>query len=50
MHKSYAVNMDYIAEFSAESVSLVTGAKVPVSRERRPETYHRFIEYVRGCE
>lgn len=50
VHKSYAVNMEYISEFSAESVMLVTGAKVPVSRERRPETYHRFIEYVRGCE
>lgn len=50
VHKSYAVNMDYISEFSTTGIVLMSGEKIPVSRDRRPEAYRRFIEYVRGCD
>lgn len=35
-HQSYLINLDYVARLGAESVRLVTGVELPVSRRWRP--------------
>lgn len=44
-HKSFLVNMTYIAELSCESAMLSNGESVPVSNRRFKETKDGFISY-----
>ncbi len=47
-HKSFLVNMDKIAEFRGEGVTLTSGATVPISQKRGRQTRAAFSEYLRG--
>lgn len=45
-HKSFLVNMDYIAELRARDMVLVNGAVLPVSQRCRKLLHNRFVQHV----
>lgn len=47
-HKSFLVNMDYIAEFGSGTLLLRTGESVPVSQKRRKDVREEFLTYIRN--
>lgn len=46
-HQSYAINLDYVERLSAESVLLVTGESIPVSRRWRTAVREALFSRVR---
>lgn len=48
VHQSYVVNMDYIAEFTRQRVTLRDGIRLPVSRSRLPAAKEKFMDYLHG--
>lgn len=47
-HKSFLVNMDYIAELRSERIRLMSGDVVPVSQKRRKTVKDAFAIYMQG--
>lgn len=47
-HKSFLVNMAFIAELRADEAHLLSGECVPVSQRRRKATHAAFVSYVRS--
>lgn len=47
-HKSFLVNLDYIAELRVDSVLMRSGAVVPVSQKRRKHVREAFLGHVRA--
>lgn len=45
-HKSFLVNMAYIAELSSHEVALINGERLPVSQRCRKALVERFTSYV----
>lgn len=45
-HKSFLVNMTYIAELSSHEITLVNGERLPVSQRCRKALVERFTSYV----
>lgn len=45
-HKSFLVNMDYIAELRARDVVLIDGTVLPVSQRCRKKLHDRFVDHV----
>ena len=45
-HKSFVVNLGFVAELGHESLTLTTGAKIPISQKRRKATREAFASYV----
>lgn len=37
-HQSYVINMDFVRSYTKETITLLGGAIVPISRSRQPET------------
>lgn len=46
-HKSFLVNMDYIAELQKDAIRLRTGELVPISQRKRKEMRDEFFAYLR---
>lgn len=46
-HQSYLINLDYVARLGSESVRLVTGVELPVSRRWRPAFKEALFSRVR---
>ncbi|WP_455136480.1 LytR/AlgR family response regulator transcription factor [Thermophilibacter sp.] len=46
-HQSYLINLDYVARPGSESVRLVTGVELPVSRRWRPAFKEALFSRVR---
>ncbi len=46
-HRSYIVNAAYIGSISKTSMTLDTGAVVPISKGQRDEVNRKFLEYYR---
>ena len=47
-HRSYLVNLEYIAYIRNRELELTTGEILPVSRYRQEELQKRFVGYMRG--
>lgn len=45
-HKSFVVNLGFVAELDHESLTLTTGVKIPISQKRRKKTREAFASYV----
>ena len=46
-HKSFLVNMAFVAELGTDDIRLVSGEHIPVSQRRRKATHEVFLAYVR---
>ena len=44
-HRSFLVNMEYIQGVSRQTVTMCSGAKVPVPHGRYSEIKNRYLEY-----
>ena len=47
-HRSYLVNMAYVAEYSHESIILSNGAYVYLAKEKYGEFVKAYMRYLRG--
>lgn len=47
-HQSFLVNLDYVADLSADEARLTTGEAVPVSRRCRAAVRAALFEHIRG--
>ncbi len=47
-HRSYVVNMKYIAKFDAEQIELTNHSIVPISRRKRMDFHMNYAEFVKG--
>lgn len=46
-HKSFLVNMAFVAELGTDDIRLFSGEHIPVSQRRRKATHKAFLAYVR---
>lgn len=44
-HRSYMVNMEYVANFSEKEVRLKTGERLPISRRSYQDFFQKFMEF-----
>ena len=47
-HRSYLVNLDYVAYIRGQELELTTGEVLPVSRYRAEDLQKQFVAYLRG--
>lgn len=47
-HRSYVVNMKYVAKFDSEQIELTNHSTVPISRRKRMDFHMRYAEFVKG--
>lgn len=48
-HKSFLVNMDYIAELLGEDILLTTGEKIPLVKRRRTAVRDAFVTHIQSA-
>ncbi len=45
-HRCYIVNMKHVASYSANTIALINGGEILMSRRRYPEFVHSYAEYL----
>ena len=47
-HRGYLVNLSYVAEYDAESIVLINGEKIYLSKNRYPDFVRQYMRYLRN--
>ncbi len=45
-HRCYVVNMRHVVSYSANTIALINGREILMSRRRYPEFVHSYAEYL----